>query len=139
MAHFAQLDEQSKVTRVIVVNNETINNLPFPQSEPIGVEFCKSLYGIETIWKQTSYNATFRKNYAGIGFTYSSELDAFVPPQPYPSWLLNVQTAKWEPPVPYPDDGKEYYWDETTLSWVLYNPSIIETIETTTASDTITL
>ena len=137
MAHFAHLNEHNLVLNVIVVSNETINNLPFPESEPIGVEFCKSLYGVDTIWKQTSYNASFRKNYAGIGFTYSSELDAFVPPQPYPSWLLNVQTAQWEPPVPYPQDGKMYYWDESTLSWVEYPTPPSETIVTNTASDTI--
>jgi hypothetical protein len=117
MAHFAKLDENNFVVEVIVVNNEVINNLPFPESEPIGVEFCKSLYGIDTIWKQTSYNTSFRKNYAGIGFTYDAVRDAFIPPKPYDSWILNEQTCTWETPTPYPIDGKRYIWDETTTSW----------------------
>jgi hypothetical protein len=118
MAHFAQLDEKSIVIEVIVVNNETIQNLPFPESEPVGVAFCQSLFGSTTIWKQTSYNASFRKNYAGIGFTYDPVLDAFIQPQPYPSWLLNTTTCRWRAPVPYPTDGKQYVWDEATQSWV---------------------
>ena len=119
MANFAQLDGAYTVTQVIVVNNETIDNLPFPESEPVGVAFCQSLFGLTTIWKQTSYNANFRKNYAGIGFTYDPVLDAFIAPQPYPSWLLNTATCQWEAPVPYPTDGGYYVWDEATLSWVL--------------------
>lgn len=119
MANFAQLDGAYTVTQVIVVSNETIFNMPFPESEPVGVAFCQSLFGSTTNWKQTSYNANFRKNYAGIGYTYDPVLDAFIPPQPYPSWLLNTTTCQWEAPVPYPSDGKDYYWDEATLSWVL--------------------
>ena len=118
MANFAQLDGAYTVTEVIVVNNETIDNLPFPESEPVGVAFCQSLFGTDTIWKQTSYNANFRKNYAGIGYTYDPVLDAFIPPKPYPSWLLNTTICQWEAPVPYPNDGKRYRWDEATLSWV---------------------
>jgi len=119
MANFAQLDGAYTVTEVIVVNNATIDNLPFPESEPIGVAFCQSLFGADTIWKQTSYNANFRKNYAGIGYSYDPVLDAFIPPQPYPSWLLNTTTCQWEAPTPYPTDGQMYAWDEVTLSWVL--------------------
>jgi len=119
MAHFAQLNEESIVTQVIVVNNATIDNLPFPESEPVGIAFCQSLYGPDTIWAQTSYNASFRYNYAGIGFTFDVTAQAFIPPKPYPSWLLNTTIYQWEAPVPYPDDGKMYYWDEATLSWVL--------------------
>jgi len=119
MAHFAQLDNASIVTQVIVVNNATIDNLPFPESEPVGIAFCQSLYGPDTIWAQTSYNASFRYNYAGIGFTFDVTAQAFIPPKPYPSWLLNTTVYQWEAPVPYPDDGKMYYWDEATLSWVL--------------------
>lgn len=122
MAHFAQLNTNSLVLDVIVVNNNVINNLPFPESEPLGIEFCKSLYGADTIWRQTSYNGNFRKNYAGVGYTFDPVIDAFIPPQPYPSWLLNTQTAQWEAPVPYPNDGKLYTWDEATLSWVLVDP-----------------
>jgi hypothetical protein len=118
MAHFAQLDESNVVLQVIVVSNDAINNEPFPQSEPTGIAFCQSLYGANTKWAQTSYNASFRKNYAGIGFTYDATLDAFVPPQPYPSWTLNQDTAQWVCPVAYPEDGKLYSWDESTQSWV---------------------
>ena len=116
MAHFAQMNGNT-VAQVIVVNNETIEHLPFPESEPVGIEFCRSLFGPDTEWKQTSYNASFRKNYAGIGFTYMADIDAFVAPQPYPSWVLNIH-AQWEAPVPYPTDGGMYRWDEATLSWV---------------------
>lgn len=120
MAHFAKLNGFI-VERVEVVNNETIKNLSFPNSEPIGVEFLKSLYGVDTEWKQTSYNDSFRKNYAGIGFTYDASLDAFIPPQPYPSWTLNINICQWEPPTPYPTDGKRYIWDETTQTWIPVN------------------
>jgi hypothetical protein len=115
MAHFAQLDANSVVTEVIVVNNDVVNNLPFPESEPIGVAFCQSLYGADTVWKQTSYNASFRKNYAGIGYTYDATLDAFIAPQPNPQCILNTDTAQWNCP---PFDGKQYTWDEATQSWI---------------------
>lgn len=123
MAHFAQLDENNIVQQVIVVNNDVIDNLPFPDSEPVGIEFCQSLYGNDTVWVQTSYNANFRYNYAGIGWSFVSEAEpngAFLAPKPYPSWLLNTDTYQWQAPVPYPNDGKIYIWDELTESWVLY-------------------
>lgn len=120
MAHFAQLDDSGVVTQVIVVNNAVINDAPFPDSEPSGIEFCKSLFGGDTIWRQTSYNSSFRKNYAGMGYSYDANLDAFVPPQPFPSWVLDTYTCKWAAPIPYPSDGKTYYWVEDTLSWVLF-------------------
>jgi len=119
MAHFAQLNDTSIVLQVVVLNNETIQNLPFPDSEPVGVAFCQSLFGDATVWKQTSYNASFRKNYAGIGYTYDPALDAFIAPQPYPSWALNTTDCQWNAPVPYPTDGQRYAWDEPTTSWVL--------------------
>lgn len=119
MAHFAQLDEFNIVLQVIVVNNAVVDDLPFPESESLGIEFCKSLYGAGTKWRQTSYNGNFRKNYAGVGYAYDPDLDAFIPPKPYPSWLLNTDTCQWQAPVPYPNDGKMYYWDEATQSWVL--------------------
>jgi hypothetical protein len=117
MAHFAKLDENNIVLEVIVVANAAIDDLPFPDSEPIGVEFCQSLLGQHTNWKQTSYNNNFRVRYAGIGFTYDPALDAFIPPQPYPSWTLDNATADWIPPTPMPTDGKFYYWNETTQTW----------------------
>jgi hypothetical protein len=118
MAHFAKLDDQNIVIDVNVVNNETINNLPFPESEPVGVAFLTDWSGGYTNWKQTSYNASFRKNYAGLGYTYDAVFDAFVPAKPFPSWLLNTKTCQWQAPVPYPTDGKMYSWDEETQSWV---------------------
>lgn len=118
MAHFAQIDEANLVVQVIVVNNSEINDLPFPESEPIGVVFCHSLFGTGTQWRQTSYNASFRKNYAGIGFSYDAARDAFIPPRPYPSWLLDEVTCQWQAPVPCPSDGAIYAWDETSGGWV---------------------
>lgn len=121
MAHFARLNDDNIVTEVIVVNNDVIRNAPFPESEPIGVEFCRSLFGEETNWAQTSYNASFRYNYAGVDFTFDPSAapdGAFIPPQPYPSWVL-TPSFQWEAPVPYPDDGNVYEWDEATLSWQL--------------------
>lgn len=99
MAHFAQLDENNIVLQVIVVNNAVVQDLPFPESEPIGVAFCQSLFGLETIWRQTSYNANFRKNYAGIGGSYRADIDAFVAPQPRPDCVLDLQTAQWNCPI----------------------------------------
>jgi len=122
MAHFAQLDQNNMVVQVIVVSNETINNLPFPESEPVGVAFCQSLYGSDTKWAQTSYTASFRYRYAGSGDSFVSEAQpngAFIEPKPYPSWLLNTTNYTWQAPVPYPTDGQIYQWDEATLSWVL--------------------
>jgi hypothetical protein len=119
MAHFAQLDDQNIVTQVIVVTNaELLDPATGSESEALGIAFCQSLFGAETKWVQTSYNAKTRKNYAGIGFTYDSNRDAFISPQPFPSWILNEDTCQWEPPVPYPTDGKQYYWDEDTESWL---------------------
>lgn len=118
MAHFAKLDDQNIVLDVNVVNNSDCGDLSFPESESVGLAFLAQWSGGYTHWKQTSYNANFRKNYAGIGFIYDPILDAFIPPKPFPSWLLNIDTCRWEAPVPYPNDGKEYYWDEPTKSWI---------------------
>jgi len=118
MAHFAELDENNVVKRVIVVANKDTSDADGNEVESIGIAFCQSLFGANTIWAQTSYNGNFRKNYAGIGYTYRTDIDAFVPLQPYPSWILNLNTALWEPPVPYPNDGKQYNWDEATQSWI---------------------
>ena len=118
MAYFSQLDQNSIVIQVIAVSNDTIDNLPFPESEPVGIAFLQSLFGSNNVWKQTSYNANFRKFFGQIGFSYDANLDAFISPKPYPSWLLNTTTCQWVAPVPYPTDGKKYIWDETTQSWV---------------------
>jgi hypothetical protein len=115
MAHFAQLDDNNVVTQVIVVANEELL-LDGVESETKGVIFCKSLFGEDTNWKQTSYNGTIRKNYAGIGYTYDVANDYFYAPQPYPSWTLDAD-AIWQPPVAMPTDDKMYTWNEETLSW----------------------
>ena len=121
MAHFAKLDDNNIVIDVNVVNNDTIENLPFPDSEVIGVAFLTEWSNGYTNWKQTSYNGNFRKNYAGIGYTFDPVLNAFIPPKPYPSWLLNTEICQWTAPVPYPNDGKSYSWDEATQSWVEFS------------------
>ena len=115
MAHFAKLDENNNVIGVHVVVNEviTINGI---ESEQAGIDFLSNLHGYN-FWKQTSYNANFRKNYAGIGYYYDEQRDAFIPPKPYPSWILNEDTCLWDSPVPYPSDGKMYMWNEDILNW----------------------
>lgn len=118
MSHFAKV-ENGIVTEVLVISQDEVNT---------------GLFGDPLLFVQTSYNTrggvhygpdgkpdggiALRKNYAGIGYSYDPVLDAFIPPQPYPSWSLNTQTCLWDPPVPYPNDGKTYIWDEDTLSWV---------------------
>ena len=115
MAHFAELDADNNVLRVIVVHNDELL-VDGVESEAKGVEFCQSLFGGE--WKQTSYNGNIRKNYAGIGMTYDVTRDAFMFPQPFESWTLDEETCIWKAPIPYPTDGKFYSWDESTTSWV---------------------
>lgn len=122
MANFAKLNDQNIVIDVNAVANAVIDDLPFPESEPLGVAFLTDWSGGYTNWKQTSYNGNFRKNLAGIGYTYDAVLDAFIAPKPYPSWLLNTNTCQWVPPTPYPSDGNLYTWDEATQSWVRVTP-----------------
>jgi hypothetical protein len=112
MAHFAQLDENNVVTQVIVVSNDVVTENGV-ESEVLGVQFCENVFGGR--WKQTSYNGTIRKNYAGVGYVYRADLDAFVAPQPFPSWTLDAD-AKWRAPVPKPTDGF-YTWDESGQVW----------------------
>ncbi len=116
MAHFAQLDGNNRVTQVIVVHNDELMTNGV-ESEARGIAFCKSLFGPETVWVQTSYSGSKRKNYAGIGFNYDPQRDAFIAPQPFPSWVLNEGTCQWDAPVPYPTDGKAYRWHESELAW----------------------
>ena len=115
MAHFAQL-ENNIVTKVIVVSNKDTADENDVEKEEIGIAFCSNLLG--GTWKQTSYNGTIRKNYAGIGYTYDEGLDAFIAPKPYSSWLLNETTCQWKAPVDMPIDDKRYTWDEETTSWL---------------------
>ena len=119
MAHFAEIDDNGIVQRVIVVDNKDTSDANGVEKEHIGAAFCERLFG--GTWKQTSYNGNFRKHYAGIGYTYRDDIDAFVPPQPFPSWVLNDK-AQWESPIPMPADAsmeKRYSWNETTQQWVL--------------------
>jgi len=104
MSHFAEIDNNNIVQRVIVAEQDFIN------SGAVGDSFR---------WVQTSYNNNFRKNYAGKGYTYDKIRDAFISPQPFPSWVLDEDTCRWNPPTPRPDDGKLYNWDEDTTSWVI--------------------
>ena len=143
MAHFAQLDENNIVTQVIVVGNSDTSDVNGVESESIGVAFCQQLLGADTNWKQTSYNSNMRGNYAGIGYTYMTNVatlgvgstDIFIGQQPYASWTIGVGTARWYSPIPEPtltDDqiaAKSYYtWDESayqadnTTGWVLNTP-----------------
>ena len=136
MAHFAQLDENNVVTQVIVVSNDDITDSNGVETESIGVAFCQKLVGADTNWKQTSYNNNLRVRYAGIGYIYNEELDAFVPPKPYTSWTLNNATADWVSPhgdaAALTDDqiaaGSYYEWDESayqadnTTGWTLITP-----------------
>ena len=106
MAHFAELDNNDIVLRVVVVSNADTSTPDGTEVESIGVAFCQRLFGGN--WKQTSYNGNFRVRYAGIGYSYSTELDAFIPPKPYPSWVLSPATVDWEAPVPYPEIGRAH-------------------------------
>ena len=122
MAHFASLDENNKVLKVHVVANFIIKDGDDDEQEQLGIDYLNNLhpeYAPGSIWKQTSYNGAFRKNYAGVGYTYDNALDAFIPPKTYPSWILNEDTCQWEAPVAEPDDGKRYDWNEETTSWDL--------------------
>ena len=115
MAHFAQI-ENNLVTQVIVVDNNDCLDEQGNESEVVGTQFCTDLLG--GTWVQTSYNGNLRKNYAGIGDTYDTTRDAFISPQPYPSWILDEDTCRWEAPVSYPEDDLIYTWDEDTTSWI---------------------
>ena len=113
MSHFAQIDENNIVTQVIVIEQDVVDT---------------GLFGDPNSWIQTSYNThggvhsqggtPLRKNYAGIGYTYDNTRDAFIPPKPFNSWVLNETSCLWEAPTPMPSDGKIYTWDEATTSWV---------------------
>jgi len=113
MAHFAKLGTGNIIERVEVVSNDVAT------SEQAGVDFLNNLYGTRDTWKQTSYNGNIRKNFAGIGYSYDQTRDAFIPPKPFNSWVLDEDTCLWEAPVAYPDDGQAYKWNETDQQWDL--------------------
>ena len=123
MAHYAELDSNNVVLRVIVVSNPDTSTAQGEEKESIGIAFCERLLG--GTWVKTSYNARIRKNYAGIGYTYDAQRDAFIPPKPYASWVLNETTCLWNAPVAYPTDvgtpeaPKMYTWNEESRTWDL--------------------
>jgi hypothetical protein len=121
MASFAKIGSGNIVEQVVSVSNEVAT------TEQAGVEFLQNLYNDTATWKQTSYNTyggvhsldgtPFRKNFAGVGYTYDETKNAFIAPKPYASWVLDDDTCLWEAPVAYPNDDKEYEWNEDTTSW----------------------
>ena len=142
MAYFAKLGTGNIVEQVISINNSVITDVNGIEQEQLGVDFINKLYNTRDVWKQTSYNTIsgvhklngtpFRKNYAGIGFTYDQQRDAFIPPKPYNSWILNEDTCQWQSPIPYPITNTQnkinefgnsqndfYRWNESTLTWDL--------------------
>lgn len=121
MAHFAEIGIDGKVLRVIVVGDADTSDANGIEREEIGAAFCSRILG--GVWKQTSYNRKIRKNYASIGFAYDAGRDAFIPPQPFPSWVLNEDTCRWDAPVPMPQDGKMYAWDEGSTTWKELQPA----------------
>jgi hypothetical protein len=133
MASFAKIGLNNKVIEVLSVVNEVLHDSNGVEQESIGIDFLTKLTGW-AIWKQTSYNThggvhdnggtPFRKNHAGIGFTYDEDRDAFIPPKPFPSFILNETTCFWEAPVAYPQDDNKYSWNEQTLSWDLVEDTI---------------
>ena len=126
MASFAKLGLNGEVLEVVAVDNSVITDSNGIEQEKLGVDFLTE-HTNWPVWKQTSFNTLkgvhllggtpFRKNHAGIGFKYDSDKDAFIPPKPYPSWILNDTTCLWECSVDYPDDGKVYEWNEEDKSW----------------------
>ena len=126
MASFAKIGLNGKVIEVQSVVNEVLHDANGVEQESIGIDFLTKLTGW-AIWKQTSYNTVggvhslggtpFRKNHAGIGYTYDENRDAFIPPKPFNSWLLNESTCNWEAPITRPEGNNDYYWNESTLTW----------------------
>ena len=136
MAHFAKLDINNIVEMVVVVDDTDVFDPNGNESEISGIQFLKNLLGLETTWLKTSYNTrggiyrhsitnepledqskAFRKNYAGIGYTYDEQRDAFIPPKPFPSWILNEFSCLWEAPIPRPTGNNVYIWNEDTQTW----------------------
>lgn len=127
MAHFAKIDDQKNVLEIVVVNNDDVGNLPFPESEPVGIAFCKSVFGDDTDWLQTSYNGNFRRQYAQVGGFYYPQQNVFVGVKPYASWVFNDQSANWESPIPMPTVPPNYVavWDEENIEWdIVLGPEI---------------
>jgi hypothetical protein len=118
MASFAKIGLNNKVIEVLSVHNNELLDSNGVQQEVNGIDFLTKLTGW-SIWVQTSYNNNFRKNHAGIGYTYDEDRDAFIPPKPFNSWVLNEEICQWEAPVALPDTENRYTWNETTTTWDL--------------------
>jgi len=120
MAHYAKIGSGNIVTEIHSLNNKILLKDEV-ENEQQGVEFLQNLFGSRDTYIQTSYNNNFRKNFAGVGYTYDQTRDAFIAPQLYPSWILAEVTCLWIAPVEYPSDGKTYVWNESTTNWMEYN------------------
>jgi hypothetical protein len=125
MAYFAKLGTGNIVETVISINNSVITDINGVEQEQLGVDFINKLYNTRDVWKQTSYNNNFRKNYAGIGYQYDQQRDAFIAPKPFNSWILNEDTCRWETPVAKPitelEDNQYYSWNESIINWEVKN------------------
>ena len=121
MAYFAKLNSDNIVENVISINNAVITDANGVEQEQLGLDFINKLYNTNDVWKQTSYNNNIRKNYAGIGYTYDVNRDAFIPPKPYNSWVLDEDTCLWEAPVAIPtqelEENQYYSWNESIINW----------------------
>ena len=124
MAHFAKLGTGNIVEQVIVVHNSVLTDSNEIEQEKLGLDFINNLYNTRDVWKQTSYNGKFRKNFASIGYHYDQTRDAFIPPKFYNSWVLNEDTCRWEAPIPIPSSYRneedklvQFRWNENILNW----------------------
>lgn len=118
MAHFAKLNEENVVETVLVVDNKILLNSLQTEEEVLGIEYLKSIFGESTRWVQTSYNNNFRSCMAAPNYIYDPTKDVFIPPKPYSSWIFNDSDNSWIPPIPYPNDGNSYVWDENIQTWI---------------------
>ena len=126
MAHFAKLGVGNIVEQVIVVHNSVITDENGIEQEKLGNDFLNKLYNTRDVWKQTSYNNNIRKNFAGIGYQYDQQRDAFIAPKPFNSWILDENTCRWNAPIPYPNDENGYKWNEENQSWDLIENNLGE-------------
>ena len=122
MAHFAKIGLNNKVINVVTVNNNELLDADGVEQEVLGCQFLQGITGW-AVWKQTSYNANFRKHFAGVGYTYDESRDAFIAPKPFASWILNEETCNWEAPVAKPNDENKYKWSEENQQWEVVDNS----------------
>lgn len=120
MAYFAQLDENNVVINVVSIDNNEIGLIDGTESEEKGIRACKYMFGEDTRWIQTSFNNRIRTRFAGVGYIYDEERDAFIAPKPFESWVFDEETLSYVAPVDYPADGRGYYWDEANTQYVAY-------------------